>query len=80
MHFLNVSAFQLNVVARDSGFPPRNSSQDARVNVRVMRNRNTPRFDRERYSEAVDERTEVGSVVIDLNANDGDSNVSICKQ
>ena len=64
--------------ATDSGFPARNSSNDARVTVRVQRNRQTPRFDRDSYSTSVDQRVDVGTQVLDLNANDGDSNVSGC--
>ena len=58
--------------ATDSGFPAQNSSNEARINVRISRNRRTPRFNQEAYSERVEEIAEVGSQVIDLNANDGD--------
>ena len=67
---------QVNVFASDSGFPTRNSSNDARVNIRVQRNRQTPRFDRESYSGRIEQGVDVGTQVLDLNANDGDSNVS----
>jgi hypothetical protein len=37
--------FQLSIEATDMGVPPKSSSNNARVNVRVTRNLNSPRFD-----------------------------------
>ena len=57
----------------DNGFPASNSSREATVTVRVQRNNNNPRFDREAYTVAIPVGTEVDSEVIKLNGRDSDS-------
>ena len=64
------------VYATDLGFPAQNSSNEAKVIVRVTRNVHAPKFDRDLYTKSVLETVSVGSSVIKLNANDRDSAVS----
>ena len=64
------------VYATDLGFPAQNSSNVAKVIVRVMRNVHAPKFERDLYTKSVLETVPVGSSIIKLNANDRDSAVS----
>ena len=64
------------VYATDLGFPAQNSSNEAKVIVRVTRNVHAPMFERDLYTKSVLETVPVGSNVIKLNANDRDSAVS----
>ncbi len=64
---------QFNVGVMDNGFPQKNSSSPARVRVRITRNRNKPRFDGGEYDKAIPETQEVGSSVMDINAQDSDA-------
>ena len=64
------------VYATDLGFPAQNSSNEAKVIVRVTRNVHAPKFERDLYTKSVLETIPVDSSVIKLNANDRDSAVS----
>ena len=64
------------VYATDVGFPAQNSSNEAKVIVRVTRNVHAPKFERDLYTKSMLETASVGSSVIKLNANDRDSAVS----
>ena len=72
-----VMYMQLNIYATDDGFPEQNSTSDARISIRVMRNRNDPRFSGQSFSVKVEEKVDIGSPVIDIDASDGDPQVFI---
>ena len=64
------------VYATDMGFPAQNSSNEAKVVIRVTRNDKTPKFERTLYTKSVPETIPIDGSVIKLNANDKDSAVS----
>ena len=70
------ATLQMRVVAIDTGFPAQNSSNEARVIIRVTRNQRTPRFERSSYRKAIPETLAVGGTVIDIKATDNDPAVS----
>ncbi len=69
--------FQLNVYATDNGFPPQNSSDEARVIIRIKRNIQGPSFTQSRYEAAVPETLDIGGSVLEVSAADRDADVSI---
>ncbi len=71
---------QLTIQARDKGFPPLSSQQNARVTVNVARNLNDPQFEGTPYNAAINRDVEVGSEVKEVRAKDNDNSVSICSQ
>ena len=68
---------QVRVYATDSGYPPRNTTQEARVILRVTRNRHTPQFTLQSYVATVPETLQTGGSVLDVSARDADSEVYI---
>ena len=65
--------WQLRVVARDGGTPPRTDTTVATVNVN--RNLNKPRFEPSRYQATILETTTIGEVVATVSADDQDRRV-----
>jgi hypothetical protein len=64
------------VSARDAG-KPRQISDNATVNIDVVRNENAPRFASKVYSVRIEQNLAVNSKVTDVNANDQDIRVNI---
>jgi len=60
------------------GFPAQNSSNEAKVVIRVTHNDNPPKFERSLYTKSVPETLPIDGSVIKMNANDKDSAVSYC--
>ena len=69
------SRLQLSIQARDLGQPQRNSESNARVQVRVARNKHSPRFTPDNFAVALLRDTPEGSLVADVNATDDDQKV-----
>ena len=63
--------YALRVVARDHGNPPQ-TSDVAQVNIEVLRNLKTPRFEREEYPVEITQTAEVTSKISQVKANDED--------
>ena len=68
---------QLNVQARDNGFPPQNSSDEGRVTIRVKRNHQGPSFTIVMYEAAVPETAEIGEHILEVSAADEDADVGL---
>ena len=66
------------VYATDMGFPAQNSSNEAKVVIRVTHNNHPPKFDRRLYTKSVAETLPIDGSVFKMNANDRDSAVSYC--
>lgn len=71
LHFCS----QLMVYATDSGYPPRNTTQEARITLRITRNRYTPQFTLSTYVASIPETLQIGGSVLDIMARDDDSEV-----
>ena len=69
------NTFQIHVLATDNGYLPRTSSNNARVQVIVTRNRMAPKFTRPEYVAEVEETKGPGSKVLDMTARDEDPSV-----
>ena len=70
------SYFKVHISAVDTGYPPRSSTNNARIQVLVTRNRQAPVFPNSEYGAAIEETTSVGASVIDMTARDNDEPVS----
>ena len=70
----------MTIQATDHGYPARNSSNTARVTVRITRNRREPEFDDDPYSLAIEETLDVGKEVMRMTATDSDSEVGLLKR
>jgi hypothetical protein len=68
----NRTEFRFSVIGVDGGYPAQNSSNEARVIIRINRNRDYPRFEKTSYSGAIEEKLAVGGSVIDVRAKDSD--------
>ena len=66
---------QLRIVASDAGNPPR-ASDPSDVNIEVIRNDHSPKFERERYTVSMSQTQEPGSVITQVRATDEDPRVS----
>ena len=67
---------QLNVYAVDQGVPPRRSEPQV-VTITVVRNRNSPEFQNEPYTRNINQNSQPGTGVINVNARDADRRVSL---
>ena len=59
-------------MAKDSGYPPKDSTNSARVQVIITKNRQAPQFTQRDYSLEVPETTQTGASVLDIQAVDND--------
>ncbi len=71
----DVSMFQLNISARDHGFPRRVAYTRLTVNV-VDINDNSPRFEYPIYNATVQENTNFGTFVTHIQASDADAGIN----
>ncbi len=67
---------QLLVSARDAG-TPQQISDNATVNIEVVRNDNAPRFEREEYTVSIIQTLQADQKVSDVRAADRDPQVTI---
>lgn len=70
----------MTVQATDLGFPAQNSSNTARVTVRIVRNQRTPDFKDIPSNLAIEETVDVGDEIMDLSATDSDPEVRELQQ
>lgn len=65
----------MNAYLTDTGYPPRNSTDEARIVIDITRNTGTPVFSNTQYQATISETLLVGSGVLVVNANDQDQAV-----
>ena len=67
--------YAFRIVAKDLGTPQR-VSDNATVNIEVIRNDNEPTFEKEVYTASITQNQETGRRIITVKANDRDPEVS----
>lgn len=71
------SAVQIRLSLSDQGQPPRSASNQAVVNVTIIRNQQAPIFFSSEYRVTIQETASIGTSVQTVSASDADTNVSI---
>ena len=68
--------FQLVLMADDKGIPQQ-TSESVTLTIKVIRNQNSPRFDKGVYQETMDMTEDVGKLIKQMVAVDEDNRVNI---
>lgn len=71
------SAVQIRISLSDQGQPPRSASNQAVVNVTIIRNQQAPIFFSSEYRVTIQETASIGTSVQTVSASDADTNVSL---
>ena len=78
--FLLLLPVQIRISVSDQGQPPRTATNQAVVNVTIIRNQQAPIFFSAEYRVTIQETASIGTSVQTVSASDADTSVSFLKQ
>lgn len=75
--FHEIYVLQIRISVSDQGQPPRTATNQAVVNITIIRNQQAPIFFNSEYSVTIQETASIGSNVQTVSASDADTSVCI---